>query len=1132
MVDDSAIQCPLCGNKVAAGVTKCPVCATDLQKVIERKSQKLETAAQPDDYLHKELPAVELPVSRHRCPQCGMELQGNEARCPRCSIPLIGQEAMLECPECGTLAPGDALVCPKCGVGFKEATTVPVPPRPPEPPIQPTPELLAVPPAPQGQTAPRTVPATSPSVSSDGAIHGLTNGRGAINGTGLVNGTGITNGTRGGGRPPAGAGRHGPISTRWQFLSVLIVLIVIVSSFVYLSYVNEQNAVAIDGRFGEWAHVEKFTMTTEATAATINVDQWAVRTVGTGLYLYLKVQGELMGSSDVDSFFLFVDSDHDAQTGYRVSGLGADYMLEVDGWNGSVQSTALTRYSSPSDQYNWTSWTDVGPLSTALASSQLEAKADMSAALSSEARFMLLSQNALDEQSVSYVVPKEGGTLIIHQVAISENIPDGAVSYSSNLAMLRLEMYAEGAGGTVDSILPTVTGAQLVGTVGPISLDAGHTGSLDVMVDTFGFPQGSLVSVSVREGNVQSDFTDVSVVGEPARAYLVAAPTSIVIDGAFGDWEGRISPDTDSLPVLNPDIDIEATGAVNSTLASYFYVSVKGEMCNGSFVPAFKLKPTGGSGGGGILIPQRISGEDQLRIYIDSDRNVSTGMPFSMSSKVIGADYLVDIVGMDGVIHKTAFSAYQGGSWAIVPGADVNASNDAQRIEVGVLSTAIGGSSSLDFIIQTTDWRGRWDMASSTPQGYKGSSAGVRSIGIESWIVDGATTSTSATATSNQRKLFYDGVNFWSFYWDGTNSVYRYSADNGVTWSAGLRVFKNAAVNQVSVWFDSAANVVYAVGDRSAPSDHVYIQRGTVAPATHTISWAAADRTPAISIVNVGSKNAFISKDSSGYLWILALDCTGVTPTRYDLSAMRSDAVDNIATWTWSGDMLIPNYNSADLKGSIVPAGIGSQVWAVYTYGGNMASRKFDGAAWSAETTFYTAANGQSTDMAPPSVLVDSNGVLHCVYGDDHEQPLGNAKPHIYYTYNQGSSWSVAVALSGTSNINGYEWPTLSLDKSTGNIYAFWYDMQTNEIAGKKNLSGTWTVVSTPQNAYAKQYLTSIYSAPGEQYICWQWTQNTTAPIQVVFDRLPEFSHVAVPIGFMMSMFIIFAGRRRKSRKD
>ena len=930
--------------------------------------------------------------------------------------------------------------------------------------------------------------------------------------------------------------RHGSLATRWQFLSVLVVLIVVVSTFVYLSYANERNALSIDGRFNDWAHTEKFTMSSEAATASIDVSQWAVRTEGTRLYLYLQVEGALMGSQDVDSFYLFVDSDDYASTGYKVGGLGADFMLQIDGWNDSVRSSSLCRYGSTSDQYNWTAWTTTGSVNVAIVGSQLEAMVDMSLTLGSDARYLLLSQNELDQQSVSYVVPKMGGTLVIHQEPILANVTSGTVQRSGSVGLLRLNLFAEGSGGTVSSILPTVMGAPPSVDLGPFTLVRGETRTLYVLVDTSTVLQGSLVTVVVNPSSVDSDFAEVSIIGEAARAYVAAAPSGIVIDGAFGDWVGRIAADTDPTPILNPDVDIDSTGAVNTTQASYFYVSVKGSICMGSFVPMIKTKPIGGPGGG-VVVPTRLSGEDRLRIYVDSDLNSSTGMPISMASKVIGADYLVEILGMNGAIDKITFSRYSSGGWSAVAGAYVTAANDIQRIEIRLAASAMAGSASIDFIIETTDWRGLGDIASSVPHGFKGASAGLMGGIIQGWPVEPAAPTATATATSIQRKLFYDGANFWSFYLDtGTNLVYRYSSDNGVTWSASSRVFKGAGIGYGSIWYDQATSTVYVVGDKGGGSRTVWVQRGTVSP-TPAITWAAADSTVRVSTLNNGTKQAYICKDVAGYLWILAMNCTSVTPTRYDLTTMRSVLTDSITGWSWKGNMMTSVSPSTGIKGSIVPASGASNssmdVWAIYTYFGTMASRRFNGTAWSSQTIIFNALAGTAAStIAPPSVVVDSRGVVHCVYGDDHEQPIGTSKPHIYYTYNRGSGWSTPIAISSTVQNEGFMWPTISLDSSSGNVYAFWYDMSTAAILCKKNVSGTWTSVTLTQNAYAKQYLTSIYSGPGEQYICWQWTQNTTAPIQVVFDKLPEFGSVVLPVMSMMLLFGVILGSRRSRRKD
>jgi hypothetical protein len=159
------------------------------------------------------------------------------------------------------------------------------------------------------------------------------------------------------------------------------------------------------------------------------------------------------------------------------------------------------------------------------------------------------------------------------------------------------------------------------------------------------------------------------------------------------------------------------------------------------------------------------------------------------------------------------------------------------------------------------------------------------------------------------------------------------------------------------------------------------------------------------------------------------------------------------------------------------------------------------------------------------------------VYGNGHEQPVGTCKPYIYYVYNTGSGWSVPYRLESVANNLGNVYPTISVDSSTGSVYSFWIETDTNGVGvtvrGKKNVSGTWTALTlSGQTAGAKQYLNSIYSAPGEQFICWQWTQNTTSPIEVLFDKLPEFKTVVLPVLFLTLIVVGMRRRRGKSRRD
>ena len=1153
MTEDPSIYCPLCGNRVPPGLSKCPICATSLQSVIEKRAPAKTDfdAQQIDDYLHKELPKVEMPEAKRACPFCAVELQGGEAKCPRCGVPLISESEMLECPECGALAPQGAKACPSCGIGFEEETHVPGSPFIEEIFLPPTPErhfpsTKPVEPAPEVVT---TVPAGIPASASEGLVNGrgaingtglvngrgaingtgLVNGRGAVNGTGLVNGTGMTNGTRIEGRLTPGRRGGLQVVRRWQFFAVLVALAIIIPTFIYISYSQESSPVTVDGKFGEWAHIDKYGMYETGGSVQIAVDQWAVETDGAKLFLYVKTQGELMASSNVNSLYLFVDSDSSGTTGYRVSGIGADYLLELDGWNGSVQSSSISQYEpkSSTDQYDWSSWVKVGSLISEVSGNQLEAMADLPDAPSLNARFLLFTQDDIDS-SVSYPAPETGGLLVVKQEPGSGIDAAGIVPQSASVSILKLTLTCEGQSGTVGSITPMVFGASLVTTFQDVTLTVGQKLVLDVLVDTSSLASGSSVTAWVTSSRISSTFADVAIVGEAAKAYVAAPPTTIQIDGAFGDWAGRTSADVDSIPVGNENVDLDAAGAVNSTDSSYFYVSVVGQMCGGSYVPMIVTKPSGGGGGGGgIFTPARKTGEDVLRIYIDSDLSQTSGYLMSIPSKTIGADYMVEIKGLDGEIRSKSLMSYGSGRWNVVPGGVVDAANDIHQLELGILAAQISGSSSWDYVVETTDWNGRSDLSTSVPQGTR------------AWIIDGTTTSPDATAMSYQRKLFYDGTNFWSFYWDGTNTVYKYSIDNGSTWSASSTIFKLSGVNEVSIWWDASNSAVYVVGDTSTASVNVRLQKGTVTPATSTINWAGSDRSLAVSSNALAGKNAFISRDATGYIWVMSSNCTSTVPTRYDLSAFRSSAVNSITGWLYAGNMLTVDDPLPNLKGSILPAGTGTDVWAVYGYSGNVSARKYTSSVWSAEATIYAigGANPGNTDNAPPCAVVDSAGVIHVIYGNGHQQPA-ISKPYIYYVYNTGSGWSVPYRLEGVANTIGNVYPTISVDSSTGTVYTFWIETDTSGVgiwvSGKKNASGTWTALTLPdQIIIAKQYLNSIYSGPGEQYICWQWTQNTTNPIQVIFEKLPEFKTVVLPVLFLTLIVVVGMQRRRgMSRRD
>jgi hypothetical protein len=682
------------------------------------------------NFVQDGIPRIDLPETRNTCPLCAQEIGTGVARCPRCGVPLKSEEeamklpAELPVPEPTSRAPlGPETSAKEHGIVSPPSSEITPSPAPLGPPRQIEPLSEGV-----------TTAAAEAKISSRGFINGrgatigmgTIEGRGEINGTGLVNGTGMINGSGLGDRFASTSGKRMTLLNRWQLIAILIAIVIVLPTFIYLSYAR-QSGLSVDGDFGEWAHVAKYGMQAPAALPEVSVEEWAVQSDANILYLYLKTESNVVGTSNINSFFLFVETDGNHATGYSISGVGADYMLELHGWDQKVEFASLMRFDSTSDQFNWTSWTNIDSLAVATKAENLEAMANLPAALSNSARFVLLAQDNMPSRasSVSYPVPAKGGALVIVQEPGSGvSSLNGAIPASSSISLARLTLRCEGASGTLNSISPVVEGASLASPINEVSLSQGESETVEILIDSSMTPSQSLVSAYVIEAGVSSTFADVVVVGDPVRAYVSLPPISIQIDGAFGDWTGRITPDTDNVPNANPNINMTAVGSVNTTSNAAFYVSVEGQAFHGDYAPAIRGKPTSQGGGGGPVLPHRKTGEDLLRVYIDSDISNMTGELIQRSAKVIGADYLLEIDGINGEVVSRSLMSYSSGEWTLVS-ADIPAAADSQRIETSVPFASIGGGSSFVSIIETTDWRARSDWA------WTGSA-------LDPWVIDAA----------------------------------------------------------------------------------------------------------------------------------------------------------------------------------------------------------------------------------------------------------------------------------------------------------------------------------------------------------------------------------------------------------
>jgi hypothetical protein len=192
---------------------------------------------------------------------------------------------------------------------------------------------------------------------------------------------------------------------------------------------------------------------------------------------------------------------------------------------------------------------------------------------------------------------------------------------------------------------------------------------------------------------------------------FVARPLPrIIIDGSFWDWEG-VAMQNDSSDASNADIDIQHYAVASDRDAVSFYLDVRGRMLGGTDVPAPSRARPSKPGPVEPVPPAAplplpvVTGEDTAVVFVDTDRNASTGI----AAAGLGADFAVQVSGRDGRVLSSAFyRAGADGNWSLAGAAP--AAVDDRRLETQLTLDQMGiSATAVDAVMYATDWLGARD---------------------------------------------------------------------------------------------------------------------------------------------------------------------------------------------------------------------------------------------------------------------------------------------------------------------------------------------------------------------------------------------------------------------------------------
>jgi len=266
-------------------------------------------------------------------------------------------------------------------------------------------------------------------------------------------------------------------------------------------------------------------------------------------------------------------------------------------------------------------------------------------------------------------------------------------------------MPAGASWGVASFVYNATPGLTVTLSKGSVNLNAGQPeATITASVLATGISPGSVVRIDVTNATAP---VPVVIRGGPVRAYMIAPPSTVRIDGLLADWVGRDQIDSDPVPVKNPDVDILRYGAAVNTSAVYFHVSVAGDLMAGQVPDRFIRIPPGqggnASGGPPVPLPRR-TGEDILRAYIDLNSTDAAGVPVDG----IYADYLIEVRGVAGRITTQALYRWAG-SWASIPSPGITLAKNATDVEGSI---ALGPTTNTTrMVFEATDWSSGVDWA-------------------------------------------------------------------------------------------------------------------------------------------------------------------------------------------------------------------------------------------------------------------------------------------------------------------------------------------------------------------------------------------------------------------------------------
>ncbi len=516
---------------------------------------------------------------------------------------------------------------------------------------------------------------------------------------------------------------------------VIVVLVAIIVAIPYaLVYAFPKDSVQIDGYFMDWVKAQVYRQAPDSTNPDIALIAYAAKYDYRGSFFYIATEGKVLQGRDsgADGFYVFIDRDNDPLSGYSVRGLGADALVAIVGWNGSAVSADSFAFRSGADRLDFSGFDYVSNVPVASYEGEMEIGSPILITDSSKIVICSKHTNTTSDWSDVNFRTKGSALEVVENLSMPPVLP-----IAPDQHILSIELSAKGPQAAVQGLR-----FDFFGNVSPTSIRAmegqnvlgvsdqglmwfdspiivsGKKRTIDILASlpssasegSFGMQLNSTAALQV-DRNVT--WVVHSVQTGSKIAYVGNVPSTVVVDGAFGDWTQRTlirdrlndAHSSKNMDNTSGDVDISVVKIASTLDTASFYMAVNGTMLGGSSVPASMVRfVTPGTPAQNVTnITEHMFGADFAFVFIDTDHNQSTGFYIG------GSEISIAVVGKDNSILSSTASQYVDGRW--IEMGQVDAAIDLYQLELSSSYSMLGltPGETYTVTILAQDWSGRLD---------------------------------------------------------------------------------------------------------------------------------------------------------------------------------------------------------------------------------------------------------------------------------------------------------------------------------------------------------------------------------------------------------------------------------------